>query len=188
MKQARPRATLVTGNPSKLAEARRLFPTLDAEELDLPEIQSLDLHEVLLAKGREAHRRLGHPVIVEETGLDLPALRGFPGPLVKWMLEAIGADGIARLASHEGDTRATARCAMLYTDGDRELIVEGSTSGHLVLPPRGGQGFGWDPVFQPDESEHTYGEMTPEEKDAISHRGRAWRALSTLLADEGLEL
>ena len=182
------RATLVTGNPSKLAEARRLLPGLQAEEVDLPEIQSLDLHEVLRAKGAEAFRRLGHPVIVEETGLEIHAFGGFPGPLVKWMLETVGPEGIARLTAHEGDTRATARCAMLFTDGERELIAEGSTAGHLVLPARGRRGFGWDPVFQPDESEHTYGEMTPEEKDAISHRGRAWRAFATLLADAGIEI
>ena len=182
------RATLVTGNPSKLSEARRLFPDLEAEELDLPEIQSLDLDEVLRAKGAEAYRRLDHPLIVEETGLELPALAGFPGPLVKWMLEAIGAEGIARLAAHEGDTRATARCALLYTDGERELSADGATSGHLVLPARGGHGFGWDPVFRPDRSEHTYGEMSPEEKDAISHRGRAWREFAKVLADAGIEI
>lgn len=174
-------ATFVTGNASKLAEARRLFPDLDSVSLDLPEIQSLDLTEVLRAKAREAHRILARQVIVEETGLELPGLNGFPGPLVKWMLEAIGAEGIARQVASTGDARATARCALMLFDGERETFSEGSTSGVLVLPPRGNQGFGWDPVFQPEGSTRTYGEMSAAEKDAISHRGRAWRAFREAL-------
>lgn len=176
-------AVLVTGNPSKLVEARRLFPEIEAVELDLPEIQSLDLHEVLRAKAWEAWRRLERAVIVEETGLELPALNGFPGPLVKWMLEAIGPEGIARTVGATGDPRAAARCALMYYDGEREIVAEGVTSGVLVLPPRGTEGFGWDPVFEPEGSPRTYGEMTAAEKDAISHRGRAWVAFRAALAE-----
>ena len=92
-----PRFVLVTGNADKLAEARRLWPgELEHAAIDLPEIQSLDLAEVLQAKADEAWRRLQRPLVVEETGFELAALSGFPGPLVKWMLEAVGATGIAR--------------------------------------------------------------------------------------------
>lgn len=173
-----PSFVLVTGNPGKLAEARRLAG-LDfaAEALDLPEIQSLDLLEVLQAKGDEAWRRLGRPLVVEEAGFELAALNGFPGPLVKWMLDAVGAEGLARTGLALRDPRATARCALLYRDAERTLIAEGSTTGTLVLPARGPHGFGWDPVFQPDGEEKTYGELSGAEKDGLSHRGRAWRAL-----------
>jgi non-canonical purine NTP pyrophosphatase (RdgB/HAM1 family) len=183
-----PSAVLVTGNPSKLVEARRLFPALQAVELDLPEIQSLDVYEVLRAKGGEAWRRLRRPVIVEETSLELPALGGFPGPLVKWMLEAVGPGGLARIVAAEGDPAATARCVLLYSDGNREITGEGTTSGHLVLPPRGDGGFGWDPVFEPDGSRQTYGEMAPEAKDSMSHRGKAWKAFEHALRTAGIEL
>ena len=180
-------ATLVTGNPNKLAEARRLCGhDLRAAGVDLPEIQSLDLVEVLEAKAEEAFRRLARPVIVEETGLELAAMNGFPGPLIKWMLDAMGAAGVARAAHALGDGTARARCLLLYTDGRRRRIAEGETVGRLVLPARGAGGFGWDPVFQPDGQpageERTYGEMTAAEKDRIGHRGRAWRALRPLLA------
>ena len=178
-------AVLVTGNPSKLLEARRLFPDLEAVDLDLPEIQSLDLHQVLRAKANEAWRRLGRTVIVEETGLELSALNGFPGPLVKWMLEAIGAEGIARTVVAAGDPGATARCALMLFDDAHEIVVEATTTGTLVLPPRGAHGFGWDPVFRPAGASNTYGEMSPLEKDAISHRGRAWRAFREALAAAG---
>jgi XTP/dITP diphosphohydrolase len=93
------------------------------------------------------------------------------------MLEAVGAEGIARTALALGDARATARCLLLYRDGERSLQGEGATHGRLVLPPRGGEGFGWDPVFLPEGEARTYGELTAFEKDALSHRGRAWRHL-----------
>lgn len=175
-------AVLVTGNPSKVTEARRICGLgLEAVEIELPEIQALDIYEVLRAKGREAFRQLRRPVVVEETGLELAALNGFPGPLVKWMLEAVGAEGIARTATVLGDTRAVARCALLYLDGQRELDAEGTTEGELVTPPRGDGGFGWDPVFLPAGQSRTYGEMSPSDKDRLSHRARAWRSLVTRL-------
>ncbi len=168
----------VTGNAAKLAEARRLAgPALESVAIDLPEIQSLDLHEILAAKAAEAWRRLERPLIVEETGLELAALGGFPGPLVKWMLAAAGAEGVARAALALGEPRATARCALLYRDGERSVTAEGTTRGVLVLPARGQAGFGWDPVFQPEGETRTYGELEGVEKDRISHRGRAWREL-----------
>jgi XTP/dITP diphosphohydrolase len=177
---------LVSGNRGKIAEARRVVgPDLEAVELDLPEIQSLDLLEVLAAKGEEAWRRLGRPLVVEEAGLGLAALNGFPGPLVKWMLEAVGAEGLAKTAAALGNPNAKARCALLYRDAQRTLIAEGITEGTLVLPPRGPHGFGWDPVFLPEGESRTFGELSGPDKDAVSHRGRAWRALLKKLGSTG---
>ncbi len=180
-----PAFTLVTGNRNKLVEAERILGiSLDCEPLDLPEIQSLDLIEVLRAKGEEAYRRLRRPVVVEETGLDLAALGGFPGPLVKWMLEAIGPGGIARTAHALGDPRATARCALIYLDGETEQIAEGDTRGELVLEARGDGGFGWDPVFVPEGRRETYAELGSSVKDHLGHRGKAWRRLQRSLRQE----
>lgn len=176
---------LVTGNPDKLAEARRIFAgELHSLAIDLPEIQSLDLEEVVRAKGAEAWRRVGKPLIVEETGLELDALNGFPGPLVKWMLTAIGPQGLAKTALAWSNPRATARCLLLYRDAEREVLAEGICTGKLVLPPRGEAGFGWDPVFEPDGSDKTFGELTGEGKDRLGHRGRAWRQLVRRLGAE----
>ena len=178
---------LVTGNQGKLAEARRLLGVrLEGVALELPEVQSLDLGEVLRAKGEEAWRRLGRPLVVEETGLELAAFNGFPGPLVKWMLAAVGAEGIARAAVAGGDPRAVARCALLYRDAARTTVAEGTTAGTLVLPPRGAGGFGWDPVFRPEGERRTYGELPAAAKDRIGHRGRAWRALLRELSAVGV--
>lgn len=174
--------TLVTGNPGKLAETRRILGIdLKADKVDLPEIQALSLEEVLRAKGREAYRQLRKPLVVEDTGLELAALNGFPGPLVKWMLQAVGAEGIAKTAHALGDPQATARCLLLYVDEQEEILGEGTTHGTLVLPPRGDGGFGWDPIFQPDGFRLTYAEIADEDKDRIGHRGRAWRDLAPRL-------
>ena len=177
--------TLVTGNASKLEEAHRILAAVAADveidhaDVDLPEIQSLDLVAVLRAKADEAWTRLRRPLVVEETGLELAALGGFPGPLVKWMLKAVGPEGIARTAISLGEPRATSRCAVLFKDDDREVIGMGEDQGRLVLPPRGDHGFGWDPVFLPAGRDGTYAELGMEAKDATGHRGRAWRDLVT---------
>jgi non-canonical purine NTP pyrophosphatase (RdgB/HAM1 family) len=180
-------ATLVTGNPGKLAEARRLCEVeMAAAAIDLPEIQSLDIREILEAKAVEAFHRLERPVVVDETALDLAALNGFPGVLIKWMLESVGAEGIAQIAYSLGNTRANARCALLYFTDTDQVFVSGSTSGQLILPPRGANGFGWDPIFQPDHQHLTYAELTGSDKDHISHRGKAWRTLKGHLAESDL--
>lgn len=175
------RATLVTGNPHKLAEARRILGLeIAGENLDLPEIQSSDLETVLRAKADAAWATLGQPLIVEDTGLALTALNGFPGPLVKWLLQAVGAAGITRLGHSLGEPRAEAMCGLLYLDAEGPILAEGRTPGTLV-EPRGDGGFGWDPVFRPNGASATYAELSPEVKDEIGHRGRAWRALQSKL-------
>jgi non-canonical purine NTP pyrophosphatase (RdgB/HAM1 family) len=132
---------------------------------------------VLLAKAAAAFAAVGRPLVVEEAGLELPVWNGFPGPLVRWMLEAVGAEGIARAAVALGDPRARAVCALAWTDGERTIVGHGATAGRLVLPGRGTSGFGWDPVFQPEGERLTYGELDDAGKDRLSHRGRAWRDL-----------
>lgn len=171
-------ASLVTGNPDKVLEAERIlgFPIRHLD-VDLPEIQSASLMEVAVEKAGEAWERARRPVIVEETGLDLASLNGFPGPLVKWMLDSVGPEGIARTAHALGDPRATARCILLLRDGDEVVSGESSCPGDLVLPARGEEGFGWDPVFSPEGSDFTYAELGVELKDRLGHRGQAWRDL-----------
>lgn len=174
-----PDFVLVTGNDNKRRETERILGRpVAVEPLDLPEIQSGDVEEVLREKGREAYRRLRRPVVVEETALALSSMNGFPGPLVKWMLDAIGAEGIARTAIALGDPGATALCALLYVDGERSEMAVGETRGVLTLPPRGDQGFGWDPVFQPEGSDLSYAQLGIGVKDEIGHRGRAWAAFA----------
>ncbi|MEO8277494.1 MAG: non-canonical purine NTP pyrophosphatase [Thermoanaerobaculia bacterium] len=182
---------LVTGNRGKLLEARRLAGTgretleaLQGVDLDLPEIQSLDMEEVLRGKAQFAWESVRRPLVVEETGLELAAMNGFPGPLVKWMLEAMGAEGIARTAIALGNSRARAVCLLLWTDGETSVLARGEAAGELVLPARGDRGFGWDPVFRPAGSPQTFAELSDAEKDRLGHRGSAWRELLRKLQQE----
>lgn len=172
---------LVTGNENKALEVERILgerPSI--EPLDLPEIQEMEIERVLDAKAREAYRRLRRPVVVEEVGFYLDALNGFPGPLVKWMLQSVGARGIARTAHALGDPGARAVCALAHFDGEHLVSALGETRGEVVLEPRGEHGFGWDPVFVPEGYELTYAELSGETKDQVGHRGRAWRRLRDL--------
>lgn len=184
------RLRVVTGNPGKLAELRRLLVAggleLEAAPLELLEIQSLDLVEVARAKAVAAGERAEGPLLVDDTALELAALGGFPGPLVKWLLASVGATGIARLTASLGDDRAVARCVLVLRDGDREIVANGATAGRIVAP-RGGDGFGWDPVFAPDGGcGRTYAELTSEEKDRLGHRGAACRELAARLRSGAL--
>lgn len=173
-----PDFVFVTANRGKIAEARlALGRDVETAEIDLPEIQTLDLTESLQAKAETAWEILRRPLVVEEAGLGLDALNDFPGPLVKWMLQAVGAEGLARVGHALGDPGAVARCGLLYRDAERTVLAEGVTAGTLVLPGRGEHGFGWDPVFLPTGETRTFAELTGREKDAVSHRGKAWREL-----------
>lgn len=175
-----PEFVLVTGNAAKALEVERLLgwrpPTA---AVDLPEIQSLDVAEVVEAKAREAWSRLARPLVVEDTSLELAALGGFPGPLVKWLLQAAGPAGIWRLGHSLGDLRVRAVCLIGFFDGATLQTFRGEADGELV-EPRGTGGFGWDPIFRPLGESLSYAEMSGSHKDRVDHRGRAWRAFAGL--------
>jgi len=170
------RFTLITSSRAKEREIASILGTrLPARSMDLPEIQSLDLREILTQKARTAFAQTGLPVVVEDVSLELNSLNGFPGPLVKWLLKAAGCEGIIALVRSSGDLRARAVCGVLAWDGKREWWASGAVEGTIAPAARGASGFGWDPVFIPAGHDKTFAEMTPEEKNAISHRGAAWR-------------
>ena len=174
----------VTSNLGKLREAEAVLGrSLDHSEIDLPELQTLDLEEVVRGKARAAWERLGRPVLVEDTGLELAGLAGFPGPLVRWLLTSVGPEGICRIASCFDDPRVTARCLVCATDGSVEVFGEGVVEGTIAASPRGEGGFGWDSVFVPSDCDgRSYGEMSEDEKNRISHRHKAFVALRDALA------
>jgi len=180
--ESRPRFTLVTSSEHK---RREIFAVLGAElpvsPLDLPEIQSLDLREILSRKAREAFDLLKVPVVVEDVSLELFAFGGFPGPLVKWLIRTSGPEGVIALCRAVGDRRAKAVCGVLAWDGAREHWAEGSVYGTIAEAPRGASGFGWDPVFIPVGHEHTFADMTAEQKNRLSHRAAAWREFQKAL-------
>ncbi len=170
----------ITGNKDKLREVQALIPDVQSIDLDLPEIQEIDPHKVIAAKLIEARKYQSGPFLVEDTSLSLDGMGGLPGPLAKWFVRSIGVDGVYALSKTFG-TRATARTIIGYTDENNDrLFFEGSLGG-FVVPPRGTDGFGWDSIFQPDNSSKTFAEMPPEEKNQCSMRKKAIEGLQQYL-------
>jgi XTP/dITP diphosphohydrolase len=172
----------VTSRPEKAEEAARLGFAIERIDLDLPERQALDPGVVAREKVDSAWERLRRPVLVEDSGLEVLAWGGFPGALVKWLEKSAGLDGIVRMLDPFPDRRARAVCEIACFDGEQLLAARGVTDGSIAPAPRGERGFGWDSIFVPSGSVRTFAEMDGAEKDAVSHRGRAWEALAGKLA------
>uniref|UniRef100_A0A7S0G3M7 Inosine triphosphate pyrophosphatase n=1 Tax=Rhodosorus marinus TaxID=101924 RepID=A0A7S0G3M7_9RHOD len=174
--------TFVTGNAKKLEEFRtivgnELKVTFVSKKLDLPELQG-EPEDIAKEKCRLAAQDIRGPVVTEDTCLCYNALRGLPGPYIKWFLEKLGHDGLNRILDGFEDKSAFALCTFAFCSSpDQEpIIFAGKTDGKIV-PARGPTDFGWDPVFEPDGYSTTYAEMDKSVKNSISHR---YRALSKL--------
>lgn len=168
----------VTGRLEKVVEAERLGFPLERLDIDLPEPQALEPEDVAKAKARAAFERLGRAVVVEDSGLAVGSWGGFPGALVKWLEKSAGLERIARMLDPFSDRSAQAVCALAYFDGETLHTARGVAHGSIADSPRGSQGFGWDALFVPAGGERTFAEMTPQEKDRVSHRGLAWAELA----------
>jgi len=180
-----PTILLVTSRAEKAREAERLGFSIERLSLELPEPQALDPMEIVEAKARAAWARVARPLVVEDSGLSVAAWGGFPGALVKWLEKSAGVETLARMLDPFPDRVATAVCAVAYFDGEELVRASGEVRGSIALSPRGTGGFGWDSIFLPEGSALTFAEMAPEEKDRVSHRRRAWEALSEKLLRVG---
>ena len=187
------RLRLATGNPGKAAEIGLLLG--DVAELrprpDIPE--PVEDADTLLGNARIKARAVvaatGEPAVADDTGLEVDALGGAPGVLTARYAgdDVTYEDNWRKLLRELGDStdrRAVWRTVALvaWPDGS-ETWAEGTCEGTIVREARGTEGFGYDPVFVPDEGDgRTFAELTREEKNAVSHRGRAFRSLGALLA------
>ena len=174
---------LVSTNPNKGIEAERILgqPILRVS-ITLPEIQAATVEEITRYKLETAKSKGYKRLIVEDVSLGFDELGNFPGPYVRWLLEAAGGKGLAAVAYALNNRAARAQCCVGYWDGSQVRLFLGETQGDILVKPRGERTFGWDAWFQPKGSEKTFAEMTAEEKDAVSHRGRAYRKLGEHLA------
>jgi XTP/dITP diphosphohydrolase len=176
---------LVSGNPNKGIEAERILgvPLLRVS-ISLPEIQAATVEEVTRYKVDVAKTKGYNRLIVEDVSLGFDALGNFPGPYVRWLLEAAGGKGLAAIAYALNNRAARAQCCVGYWNGREVKTFMGEVLGDILVQPRGELHFGWDAWFQPKGSSKTFAEMSAEEKDAVSHRGNAYRKLSAYLAKE----
>jgi XTP/dITP diphosphohydrolase len=195
---------LASRNANKLAELQRILDAaLGAHRIELvgldrvpqyPELPEtgLTFGENALIKAREGVRRTGLPTVADDSGLAVDALGGMPGVFS------------ARWSGRHGDDRANLELVLaqlgdvpdehltasfvctvaLVLPGGREHLVDGRQTGRLLRAPRGQGGFGYDPVFLGDGQTRTNAELSPREKDAVSHRGKALRALARVIARE----
>jgi len=177
---------LVTGNRHKLEEARAAVEPLgvtveplDAEKL---EIQSESLEEVALHAARIAYASRPKPAVaVEDAGLFVEALKGFPGPYSSYAYKTIGLEGLLKLLEGVERRRACFKSAVALVGPGYERVFTGQACGSITREPRGSKGFGFDPIFAPEGEERTFAEMSVEEKGRYSHRAKAFRAAAEWL-------
>src|ERR687895_2473440 len=183
------RLVLATRNDHKLRELGQLMRPIELDrlpdEVTLPPEAGTTFADNALAKARAAAAATGRTAIADDSGIQAAALGGAPGV---WSARFAGEDAtdeenlakLLREVPPDGDTRVEYVCALACVEpGGAEHLVEGRCEGELTHEPRGSGGFGYDPAFVPIElgGGRTMAELSPEEKDAISHRGRAARAM-----------
>ncbi len=189
---------LATRNADKVAEIRRILrlpPEGLASLLDFPEISEIEengltLEDNALIKARESHRRTGLPSLADDTGLEVEALGGAPGVFSSRYAGpgASYADNLRKLLAAmegvpQGKRQARFRCVVALKAGAREEWVEGTLDGVILTEARGTGGFGYDPAFFIPTAGKTLAEMSMDEKNAVSHRGAAFRRMAELLGE-----
>ena len=170
----------VTGNEGKIKEFETILGyKINNVDLDLKEIQSVDVKEVAQEKARQAYEILKEPVIVDDTGLYLEELNGLPGALVKFFVKNLTLKQICNLISE--NRKAKAITCIAFFNGKEMRVAEAEVKGTITKEPRGENGFGWDPIFLPDGSDKTFGELTSEEKQSRFMRHEAIDKLRDIL-------
>lgn len=185
MAQTSDKLILVSSNPNKGIEAERILglPVLRVS-IALPEIQAETVEDITRYKLEVARTKGYGRLIVEDVSLGFDELGNFPGPYVRWLLQAAGGSGLAAIAYALNNRTARAQCCVAYWDGAEGHVFLGECNGEILVEPRGARHFGWDAWFLPRGSQKTFAEMTPEEKDQTSHRGEAYRKLAAHLKRE----
>jgi XTP/dITP diphosphohydrolase len=170
----------VTSNKGKFAEAQAIFGDLIQENIGYTEIQADTLDEVAAYGMKEVASRLDGPVMIEDAGLFVDALGGFPGVYSAYVQRTIGNVGILRLMDGEEMRNASFRSVVAYVEpGMEPVMFTGVVHGQIGFEQRGKKGFGYDPIFYVGDV--SLGEMEIEEKNRISHRAASMMALKKWL-------
>jgi inosine triphosphate pyrophosphatase len=153
----------------------------------VPEYQG-EPEEIAKEKAKLAAQQVNGPILTEDTSLCFNALHGLPGPYIKWFLDKLGHDGLNKLLAGYEDKTAYAQCVFAFCAGPNSepIVFDGRCPGRIV-PARGPNAFGWDPVFQPDNDQgqagsQTFAEMDKKEKNRISHRSRSLQLVKDYFA------
>lgn len=171
-----------TGNINKFNEARKVLNrhkiALGMLRVKTLEIQSESLEEIAKTSAVHAFKQCELPVIVEDAGLFIEALNGFPGPYASYVYMTIGNEGILRLMKELNNRKARFQCVVAYFSEELEapICFKGEVLGEITENVRKGcSGFGFDPIFKPLRRNITFAEMSLDEKNRYSHRAKAFR-------------
>lgn len=177
--------TFITSNPSKAAQLSiHLDYPIEHVKVDLLEVQSLDLEEIIIHKAEEAYKIVKSPVLVEDTSLRFLSLGKLPGPLIKWFLIELGNDGLCNLLVGYTNRKALAEVIFCLYEGENYHLFNGSMSGTIATIPRGESGFGWDSIFIPSGYEQTWGEMNKKLQMKTSMRRIALKKMQMYINKE----
>jgi XTP/dITP diphosphohydrolase len=177
---------LITSNEGKLREFRSELSRLGIEVARVneicEEIQADTIEEVVRYCLKDLKGRGVGNVILDDSGLFIDSLEGFPGVYSSYVYKTLGCKGILKLMERIGDRKAHFSCCIgcILRDG-QEIIVTEKIEGRIGTEERGDKGFGFDPIFTPEGESRTFAEMSIEEKNPISHRGGAIRAFAEAL-------
>jgi XTP/dITP diphosphohydrolase len=180
----RTRIWMGTSSDHKYEEAREVLAEFGVElmrlSIDRVEIQADDPE--LIAEYSLRVLDVDVPILIEDAGLYIDKYFGFPGPYSSYALRTIDNEGILKLMEGEKERGARYLSAVAFRDGDTSVTFTGEVVGRIAMEMRGTNGFGYDPIFMPDEGDgRTFGEMSAAEKARISHRARAFRKLGEWL-------
>lgn len=179
----------VTGNSHKVSEAEKQLAlcglTVVQKDLGYPEIQADTLEDVAVEGIRWCMEKLKKPCFIEDAGLLIGALGGFPGPYSKYVHETIGNKGILSLMAGVSERNAVFRSVIAYHDGRQSHLFIGETLGHISTSLAGSHGFGYDPLFVPTGYDLTFAQMETHMKNELSHRGKSLRAFADFLQQVG---
>ncbi len=175
---------LGTSNQNKVKEAAAVLSfygiKLKHYPLERVEIQSDNLNEIASYSLKNIKENI--PIVIEDAGLFIKKFNGFPGPYSSYVLERLGNSGILKLMEKEMERSAKYISALAYRDETGVYNFQGIVEGNISLSIRGDNGFGYDPIFIPNEGDgRTFGEMSEIEKNNLSHRSRAFTTLGKWL-------
>jgi len=181
--------TFITGNSHKVKEAQGILNnlgiSLEHADLGYPEIQG-DLEDVARYGAQYASRRLGKPVIVEDAGLFIKALKWFPGTYSSYVQETLGNKGILKLMSDVEDRYAEFRSVIGYcTPKTEPEVFLGTVKGRIEYEEKGQYGFAYAPLFIPDGYDKSFGELQRQEKNMFSHRRKSLEKFALWYKDQG---
>jgi non-canonical purine NTP pyrophosphatase (RdgB/HAM1 family) len=175
--------TFITSHAKKAEELSwHLNYPVTHHKLDLPEIQSLDPHEVVRIKAEAAYELLRKPILVEDFSIRFKALGKLPGPLIKWFLQELSVEGLCRMLDNYADRTAYVQTCFGYCDQNGVQIFDGGISGKIATELRGENKYGVDGIFIPDGQDKTWGELDKEEQIKYSVRRIGLKKLEKFLS------